>query len=92
MLIFANLSFGLMGDGVTTSWDINLQADPYFIVPYSSGEMQSNFQPGSKIPTSVFNTGTSVSGSISGHTLTITFAVAPAAGPFSQGIVVQYAP
>lgn len=92
MFIYLVLQFGLIGDGVTTTWAINLKTDPYFIAPPSAGVMvQRDFNPKTKLPVGIFATAGPTE-TLSGDTLTITYAVPPSAGPFTVGAIAEYAP
>jgi hypothetical protein len=93
MFIYLVLQFGLMGDGVTTTWNLNLKSDPYFVLPVASaGTLQPGFKPQTKLPTAVFGGSGNPSETISGSILTITYSAPPASGPFTQGVIVEYVP
>jgi hypothetical protein len=93
MFLYLILQFGLIGDGVTTTSNINLETSPYIIGPLTtSTQIQPKFNPITKLPVGVFGGSGNPTETISGHILTITFTTAPATGPFTQGVIVEYAP
>jgi hypothetical protein len=79
--ITSQIVVGITGDGTSTSFSVDLKADPYFVG--GSGALENWFSSdkhGSVPVSAVAPSGEPYSAGLSGTTVTVNFTTAPAAG------------
>jgi hypothetical protein len=98
------ISCWIQGDNTTTSFDLDLATDPYFVIGSGASNVANanDSKPVNWPPVDGFSNLSSVillpsgsgSVSVSGHKLTITFATAPALGavPVEVSMFLQFTP
>jgi hypothetical protein len=72
-----NIVIRIIGDGSTTSFDFDVNQDPYF-VEHSAGDIQNWFSenPRTSFP-SAASAGGGITASLAGSVVTVTFSTAP---------------